>query len=212
MAKNWEENSTKNAISTSFVQFRFRLSFPRFPSVFRDRGKSLALKHGLSAACFQDYIPTFPRICSSFSRPSLCIPASLPGTLGVVTEVTMKIRPVPECQKYGSIVFPDFESGVACMREVARQVGRHFEPCHIMLPPLLYCSSITAHPFLPVLVLFWTRATMLLLPVICHWLLAPQRCAPASIRLMDNEQFHFGELFNQFILQITILAFQSQFS
>jgi len=61
------------------------------------------------------------------------------GTLGVVTEVTMKIRPIPECKKYGSIVFPNFESGVACMREIAKQ-----------------------------------------------------RCAPASIRLMDNEQFQFG--------------------
>ncbi|KAK3596239.1 hypothetical protein CHS0354_030884 [Potamilus streckersoni] len=61
------------------------------------------------------------------------------GILGVVTEVTMKIRPLPECKKYGSIVFPDFESGVKCLREIAKQ-----------------------------------------------------RCAPASIRLMDNEQFQFG--------------------
>uniref|UniRef100_A0A8C7SBR5 Alkylglycerone-phosphate synthase n=1 Tax=Oncorhynchus mykiss TaxID=8022 RepID=A0A8C7SBR5_ONCMY len=61
------------------------------------------------------------------------------GTLGVVTEVTMKIRPIPEYQKYGSVVFPNFEAGVACLREVAKQ-----------------------------------------------------RCAPASIRLMDNEQFQFG--------------------
>ncbi|XP_018413584.1 PREDICTED: alkyldihydroxyacetonephosphate synthase, peroxisomal isoform X2 [Nanorana parkeri] len=61
------------------------------------------------------------------------------GTLGVVTEVTIKIRPLPEYQKYGSVVFPDFEQGVACLREVARQ-----------------------------------------------------RCAPASIRLMDNAQFQFG--------------------
>ncbi|XP_053124277.1 alkyldihydroxyacetonephosphate synthase, peroxisomal isoform X2 [Hemicordylus capensis] len=61
------------------------------------------------------------------------------GTLGVVTEVTIKIRPVPEYQKYGSVVFPNFERGVACLREVAKQ-----------------------------------------------------RCAPASIRLMDNEQFQFG--------------------
>lgn len=44
------------------------------------------------------------------------------GTLGVVTEVTMKIRPVPEYQKYGSVVFPNFEQGVACLREVAKQV------------------------------------------------------------------------------------------
>ncbi|KAJ8307141.1 hypothetical protein KUTeg_015225 [Tegillarca granosa] len=61
------------------------------------------------------------------------------GTLGVVTEVTMKIRPLPLCKKYGSIVFPDFENGVKCLREIARQ-----------------------------------------------------RCAPASIRLMDNDQFQFG--------------------
>uniref|UniRef100_A0A6Q2ZIC0 Alkylglycerone-phosphate synthase n=1 Tax=Esox lucius TaxID=8010 RepID=A0A6Q2ZIC0_ESOLU len=61
------------------------------------------------------------------------------GTLGVVTEVTMKIRPIPEYRKYGSVVFPNFEAGVACLREVAKQ-----------------------------------------------------RCAPASIRLMDNEQFQFG--------------------
>ncbi|GAA6108085.1 alkyldihydroxyacetonephosphate synthase, peroxisomal [Tachysurus ichikawai] len=61
------------------------------------------------------------------------------GTLGVVTEVTIKIRPVPEYQKYGSVVFPNFQQGVACLREVAKQ-----------------------------------------------------RCSPASIRLMDNEQFQFG--------------------
>ncbi|XP_041119372.1 alkyldihydroxyacetonephosphate synthase, peroxisomal-like [Polyodon spathula] len=61
------------------------------------------------------------------------------GTLGVVTEVTIKIRPIPEYQKYGSVVFPNFDQGVACLREVAKQ-----------------------------------------------------RCAPASIRLMDNEQFQFG--------------------
>uniref|UniRef100_T1IWZ0 Alkylglycerone-phosphate synthase n=1 Tax=Strigamia maritima TaxID=126957 RepID=T1IWZ0_STRMM len=61
------------------------------------------------------------------------------GTLGVVTEVTLKIRPLPSLQKYGSILFPSFNPGVMCLREVAKQ-----------------------------------------------------RCAPASIRLMDNEQFKFG--------------------
>jgi len=42
------------------------------------------------------------------------------GTLGVITEVILKIRPVPPCKRYGSLVFPDFNSGVKCLREVAR--------------------------------------------------------------------------------------------
>lgn len=62
------------------------------------------------------------------------------GTLGVVTEVVIKLRPLPEVKKYGSLVFPDFGSGVRCLREVARQ-----------------------------------------------------RLQPASIRLIDNEQFVFGQ-------------------
>ena len=62
------------------------------------------------------------------------------GILGVITEVTIKIRSLPSCRKYGSVVFPDFESGVACLHEIA----------HL-------------------------------------------RSAPASIRLVDNEQFLFGQ-------------------
>ncbi|XP_057321712.1 alkyldihydroxyacetonephosphate synthase [Microplitis mediator] len=62
------------------------------------------------------------------------------GTLGVVTEVVLKVRPLPKIVKYGSVIFPNFESGVDAMREVARQ-----------------------------------------------------RCQPSSIRLMDNEQFRFGQ-------------------
>ncbi|KAJ8255381.1 hypothetical protein GJAV_G00204250 [Gymnothorax javanicus] len=71
------------------------------------------------------------------------------GTLGVITEVTMKIRPIPEYQKYGSVVFPCFEQGVACLREVAKQ-----------------------------------------------------RCAPASIRLMDNDQFKFGHALKPMVSSI----------
>ncbi|KAF5269573.1 hypothetical protein FQR65_LT05911 [Abscondita terminalis] len=62
------------------------------------------------------------------------------GCLGVITEVIIKIRPLPATKKYGSVIFPDFESGVKCMREIARQ-----------------------------------------------------RCQPASVRLMDNTQFKFGQ-------------------
>lgn len=62
------------------------------------------------------------------------------GTLGVITEVILKIRPLPECRKYGSIIFTEFNKGVQCMREIAKK-----------------------------------------------------RLQPASIRLMDNEQFIFGQ-------------------
>jgi alkyldihydroxyacetonephosphate synthase len=62
------------------------------------------------------------------------------GCLGIVTEVTFKIFPLPAVKRYGSVLFPSFSDGVDCMREVAAQ-----------------------------------------------------RCAPASIRLVDNEQFVFGQ-------------------
>lgn len=62
------------------------------------------------------------------------------GTLGIVSEVIVKVRPLPAVKKYGSLVFKDFGSGIRCLREIARR-----------------------------------------------------RCQPASIRLMDNEQFLFGQ-------------------
>ncbi|XP_043230932.1 alkyldihydroxyacetonephosphate synthase, peroxisomal-like [Amphibalanus amphitrite] len=62
------------------------------------------------------------------------------GTLGIITEVTVKIRPVPPVRRHGGLMFPDFVSGVRFMREVAAQ-----------------------------------------------------RRQPASVRLMDNEQFKFGQ-------------------
>lgn len=41
------------------------------------------------------------------------------GTLGIVTEVVCKVRHIPTNTRYGSILFPDFENGVACMHEIA---------------------------------------------------------------------------------------------
>ncbi|KAI6176913.1 Alkylglycerone-phosphate synthase [Aphelenchoides bicaudatus] len=62
------------------------------------------------------------------------------GSYGIITEVTIKIFPVPEKRMFGSIVFPNFAQGVNFFREVARQ-----------------------------------------------------RCQPASLRLVDNEQFIMGQ-------------------
>lgn len=62
------------------------------------------------------------------------------GTLGVITEVEVKIRPFPKVRRYGSIVFPNFSYGIQYLREIAKR-----------------------------------------------------RCQPASIRLIDNDQFQFGQ-------------------
>lgn len=62
------------------------------------------------------------------------------GTLGVVTEVVLKVRHTPAVRAYGSLIFPYFSCGVNCLREVAAR-----------------------------------------------------RCQPSSIRLIDNDQFKFGQ-------------------
>ncbi|KAL2723627.1 alkyldihydroxyacetonephosphate synthase [Vespula maculifrons] len=43
------------------------------------------------------------------------------GTLGCITEVIFKVRPLPRMTKYGSIVFPDFQSGLLAMRMIAKE-------------------------------------------------------------------------------------------
>lgn len=62
------------------------------------------------------------------------------GTLGVVTEVVVKIRKLPPVKLYASLVFPLFEDGIKCLREIAEH-----------------------------------------------------RLQPTSIRLLDNDQFQFGQ-------------------
>lgn len=93
-----------------------------------DNDKSMTLTH-----CAQ-----VPRISSGPDFDHIILGSE--GTLGVITEVVLKIRPLPKIIKYGSIVFPNFDNGVDAMREVAKQ-----------------------------------------------------RCQPSSIRLIDNEQFKFGQ-------------------
>lgn len=62
------------------------------------------------------------------------------GTLGVITEVVLKVSLVPKMKLYGSLIFPYFGCGVKCLREVAAR-----------------------------------------------------KCQPSSIRLIDNDQFKFGQ-------------------
>ncbi|XP_046403439.1 alkyldihydroxyacetonephosphate synthase, peroxisomal-like [Ischnura elegans] len=66
------------------------------------------------------------------------------GTLGIVTEVVLKIRPLPECREYASIIFPNLERGINFMWDVARE-----------------------------------------------------RCQPASLRLIDNEQYKSGQFLKE---------------
>lgn len=42
------------------------------------------------------------------------------GTLGVITKVVVKLHAYPAVQRYGSIVFPDFETGIKFMYEVSK--------------------------------------------------------------------------------------------
>lgn len=71
--------------------------------------------------------------------PRRCLLGS-EGTLGVVTRALVKVFPAPDVQRYGSVVFPDFEKGLAFLETLARAGD-----------------------------------------------------LPASVRLMDNLQFQFGQ-------------------
>jgi len=62
------------------------------------------------------------------------------GTLGVITEATVKIFPIPECRRMSSYTFADFETGLEAIRQIMRvgwrppvvrlydahESGRHF--------------------------------------------------------------------------------------
>jgi alkyldihydroxyacetonephosphate synthase len=43
------------------------------------------------------------------------------GILGIITEVTFRISPTPAVQEYDSVLFPDFETGIACMHHLTRE-------------------------------------------------------------------------------------------
>lgn len=43
------------------------------------------------------------------------------GIFGVITEVTIKIKSLPECARYGSIIFPCIEDGIDFMQTISRK-------------------------------------------------------------------------------------------
>ena len=43
------------------------------------------------------------------------------GTLGVITDVVVKVCLLPQVKRCGSIMFPDFDSGLQCFREIERK-------------------------------------------------------------------------------------------
>jgi alkyldihydroxyacetonephosphate synthase len=58
------------------------------------------------------------------------------GSLGVVTEAVVKISKLPECSVHGSVIFPDFDSGVAAFHELA---SRKMAPASVrLLDPVMF--------------------------------------------------------------------------
>merc|ERR1719272_1712106 len=43
------------------------------------------------------------------------------GNLGIITSVTLRLRPLPLARDYGAIVFRSYEDGIKFMRQVALQ-------------------------------------------------------------------------------------------
>eukprot|EP00917_Polyrhabdina_sp_WS-2016_P002512 GHVP01005398.1.p1 GENE.GHVP01005398.1~~GHVP01005398.1.p1 ORF type:complete len:595 (-),score=95.51 GHVP01005398.1:46-1830(-) len=64
----------------------------------------------------------WPRVSSGPDLLELVLGSE--GTLGIVTEVVLKVRPTPPIKEFASFVFPDFKSGVAFMREIAYNRGQ----------------------------------------------------------------------------------------
>ena len=42
------------------------------------------------------------------------------GNYGIVTEVTMRVRPIPQAKIFDSLVFPNYEIGIKFMQAVSQ--------------------------------------------------------------------------------------------
>src|SRR5271166_994581 len=62
---------------------------------------------------------TVPKSSNGIDVNHLCIGSE--GTLGVITEATMRVHPRPESRQVRGYLFPEFESGIEAMFECVRQ-------------------------------------------------------------------------------------------
>jgi alkyldihydroxyacetonephosphate synthase len=62
---------------------------------------------------------TVPKSSNGIDVNHLCIGSE--GTLGVITEATMRVHPGPESRLVPAYLFPEFESGLQAMRECVRR-------------------------------------------------------------------------------------------
>jgi alkyldihydroxyacetonephosphate synthase len=62
---------------------------------------------------------TVPKCSNGIDIKHLCIGSE--GILGIITQVSLQIHPLPEVKEYGSFLFPNFELGVSAIYECARK-------------------------------------------------------------------------------------------
>jgi alkyldihydroxyacetonephosphate synthase len=62
---------------------------------------------------------TIPKSSNGIDVNQLCIGSE--GTLGVITEATMRVHPRPEARLVPTFLFPEFEGGLQAMRECVRR-------------------------------------------------------------------------------------------
>ncbi len=61
-------------------------------------------------------LPAFP---ASAAGPDYReVVAGSEGRLGILTEATVRVTPVPECEEFHAVFFPDFDTGLAATREM----------------------------------------------------------------------------------------------
>lgn len=75
-----------------------------------------------------EQLSAFPRASIGMQPQQLLFGSE--GNLGLITKAVIKIHPLPEVKKYGSLVFPSMKQGIQCLHELAHT---SFVPASIRL-------------------------------------------------------------------------------